>query len=88
MTKRLGIVMTTILAGALVACSSGGAAPASTGLTVKPAEPTKTETATPPPTPTPVAAITPSPIGFSNPGVNAGQFPAPPPNPVAEPKDT
>ncbi len=85
MTKRLGMIVAVILAGALVACS-GGSASAPSGLTVKPAEP-KVETATPPPTPTPVAAITPSPVGFSNPGVNAGQFPAPPPNPRAEPKD-
>lgn len=84
---RLGSAGAAVLAATLVACSGGGSAATSTpGLTVKPAEPAKTETATP--TPTPVAAVTPSPVGFSNPGVNAGQFPAPPPNPNAEPKDT
>ena len=80
------MIVAVVLAGGLVACSSGSAS-SPLGLTVKTAEPGKTETATPPPTPTPVAAITPSPIGFSNPGVNAGEFPAPPPNPVAEPKE-
>jgi len=84
-TNRLGMIVMVILAGALVACGNKSEATSATGLTVRQAEPAKTETATPPPTPTPVAAITPSPVGFSNPGVNAGNFPAPPKNPVAEP---
>jgi sortase (surface protein transpeptidase) len=87
MPKQISLLSLVVLAIALVACSGGNAAATPTpGLTVKTAEPKPTET--PPPTPTPVAAITPSAVGFSNPGTNGGEFPAPPANPKAEPKDT
>ena len=90
MRNRIGVVTFALLAGVAIGCS-GGSTPdqnstAAAGVTIRTAEPTQTETPTPAPTPNPI--VTPSPVGFSNPGVNAGAFPAPPANPNAEPKDT
>lgn len=88
MTKRIGMVVVVILAAALVACSSSKAASTPTsGLTVRTVE-ANTKTEPPSPTATPVAAVTPSPVGFANPGVNAASFPAPPANPKPEPGST
>ena len=86
MTKQISLWAAVFLAAATVACGGTRVESAPTGLTVKSVESVTSET--PPPTPTPVAAVTPSPIGFANPGVNAGNFPAPPKNPVAEPAST
>ena len=86
MTKRISLWAAVFLAATAVACGGTKVESAPTGLTVKSVDSVKSET--PPPTPTPVAAITPSPIGFANPGVNAGNFPAPPKNPNAEPTNT
>jgi len=93
MTNRLPMVALALLAGAAIGCGGGSPAPAQTsttpqGVTIRTAEPTKTDTPTPTASPTPNPIVTPSPIGFANPGVNAGSFPAPPPNAAAEPKDT
>ncbi len=80
------MVGAAILAGLLVACSTSNAAPVtSSGMTIKAVE-AKAET--PVPTPTPVAAVTPSAVGFSPGTPSSGTFPAPPPNPIAEPAST
>ncbi len=81
MTKQLRLVCTALLAGALIACSSGDAAPVSTpGLTMHTVEPT--------PTATPVAAVTPSAIGFPAEREVSRVFPPPPLNPRSEPEST